>query len=175
MQQSSRLIFGDYLPDRQELQDEVDHKAYNMALVQTLFGGRFPQVPQYWTSIEQASLVKYFSNIFFAAKISIFNEFALVAESFGLNANEVAGMVLLDQRIGRSHWLVPGTDGKKGFSGSCFPKDINGYMHIAEDQGIQPLMAQASWVTNLKVRPERDWERLAGRAVSIDFEEKKKQ
>jgi UDP-glucose 6-dehydrogenase len=166
MQQSSRLIFGDYLPDRQELQDEVDHKAYNMALVQTLFGGRFPQVPQYWTKMETASLVKYCSNVFFANKISIFNEFAQVAEAYGVDPMELIGMVLLDQRIGRSHFQVPGHDGKKGYGGSCFPKDVNGYIHIAGDKGVHPKMAIAGWYKNLEVRPEKDWEQLKGRAVS---------
>ena len=172
-QQANRLIFGDYRPERPPIGDEVDYKAYNMALIQVLFKGRFPAVEPIWTTIEEASLIKYCTNVFFANKISLFNEFALIAEQYGVDPMSLIGHVLLDQRIGRSHFQVPGHDGKRGFGGHCFPKDINGYMHIAEDVKVQPLMAQATWVTNTKVRPERDWEADKGRAVSTDFEEKK--
>jgi UDPglucose 6-dehydrogenase len=172
-QQTSRLIFGDYRSDEPVALDVVDAKTYNVAMIDHLFTGRFPAVPQIWTSIEEASLIKYCTNVFFAAKVSLFNEFAMVAAKYGVDFQQLIGHVLLDQRIGRSHFQVPGHDGKFGFGGHCFPKDLNGFMHIAEDVDIQPLMAQAAWVTNTKVRPERDWEADKGRAVSTDFEEKK--
>ena len=82
-------------------------------------------------------------------------------------------------------WAVPGPDGKKGFGGSCFPKDINGIIAFAKalrldnDPHFNPfkessncgrkLLAtntlEGAWKTNLKVRPEKDWEQLKGRAV----------
>jgi UDPglucose 6-dehydrogenase len=96
------------------------------------------------------------------------NEFAQVAEAFDLEPNEVIGKVMLDQRIGRSHWMVPGHDGKRGFGGHCFPKDINGYLHIARELGVDPLIGQAAWDKNLEVRPEQDWKEDKGRAVSND-------
>ena len=169
MQQSSRFIFGDYVPDTTATTDMVDAYDANITQINTLFSARFPQVPIIWTTARQASLVKYFSNVFFATKISIFNEFAQISEALGLNADEVAGMVLLDQRIGRSHWQVPGHDGHKGFGGSCFPKDIQGYITSARDLGVAPMLALAAWHKNLEVRPEQDWNKLVGRAVSEDF------
>ena len=42
-----------------------------------------------------------------------------------------------DQRIGDSHLNVPGPDGKLGFGGSCFPKDINAFMSFAKSVGIK--------------------------------------
>jgi len=160
-QQTNRLIFGSSGGDQ----------PYGSITIKELFAARFPQVPVYWTSFEEASLIKYFTNVFFATKISLMNEFAQIAESYGLrNFDSVMGKVLLDQRIGRSHWQVPGHDGGRGFSGSCFPKDINGYLHIARQQGVDPKMGQAAWDKNLEVRPERDWEQLTGRAVSKEDE-----
>ena len=35
--------------------------------------------------------------------------------------------VKCDQRIGESHCQVPGSDGKLGFGGTCFPKDLNAF------------------------------------------------
>lgn len=172
-QQTNRLIFGEHLPDRKILTPEVSAKEENHEKITVLFEGRFPRVPQIWVSMAEASLIKYCTNVFFANKISIMNEFALIADAYDVDPMQLIGHILLDQRIGRSHFQVPGHDGKPGFGGHCFPKDINGYIHIAEDVGIQPLMAQAAWVTNITVRPERDWEADKGRAVSKDFEEEK--
>lgn len=139
-----------------------------MTAVENLFTERFPQVPVYWCRFEEASLIKYFTNVFFCVKISLMNEFAQMAEAFGLVPDEVIGKVLLDQRIGRSHFKTPGHDGKKGFGGHCLPKDLNGYMHIAQSLGVTPTVARAAWAKNLEVRPEKDWENDKGRAVSTN-------
>ena len=61
---------------------------------------------------------------------------------------------------------MPGPDGKPGFSGSCFPKDLNGLMYLAMSLGVEPKTMDGAWETNLKVRPGKDWEQLKGRAVT---------
>ena len=81
---------------------------------------------------------------------------------FGLTSYES----LYDKRLGESHWQVPGPDGKKGFGGSCFPKDIQALIMYAKELGINPSVLLGVWEKNLDVRPERDWEALKGRAVS---------
>lgn len=169
-QQQNRLIFGDYVPDDEATTALVEAYGTNITQINTLFSNRFPLVPTIWTTMRQASLVKYFTNIFFATKISLMNEFAQISEALGEDANTTIELMLLDQRIGRSHWQVPGHDGRRGFGGSCFPKDINGYISIARELGVAPFLAIAAWEKNLEVRPEKDWEKLVGRAVS---EEKK--
>ena len=49
---------------------------------------------------------------------------------------------------------------------NCFVKDINGFIKIAESMGVSAVMARAAWNVNLDMRPEKDWEKLVGRAVS---------
>ena len=154
--QQSRIIIG--VPDDSEGAEERQ--------IEGMFKTRFPYVPLVFVGWDEASLIKYFTNVFFCTKIALFNEFAQIAEKLGLDPNQVAGEVLNDGRIGRSHWQVPGHDGRRGFGGSCFPKDINGYMKFAREYGILPTVAQAAWEKNLEVRPEKDWEKLKGRAVS---------
>lgn len=165
-QQQNRLIFGDYISEDSATTELVEAYDTNITQINTLFSNRFPLVPTIWTTMRQASLVKYFTNIFFATKISLFNEFAQISEALGEDANTTTELVLLDQRIGRSHWQVPGHDGRRGFGGSCFPKDVNGYISIARELGVAPFLARAAWEKNLEVRPEKDWEKLVGRAVS---------
>ena len=71
-----------------------------------------------------------------------------------------------DHRIGDSHLHVPGPDGRLGFGGTCFPKDINALILYAKEKGITMNVLEAAWKTNLEVRPEEDWKDLKGRAVS---------
>ena len=72
--------------------------------------------------------------------------------------------------MGHSHIAVPGPDGKNGFGGSCFPKDIQAMIRFSEELGLSSSVLKGAWETNLTVRPERDWEKLKGRAV-IEEEE----
>ena len=59
-----------------------------------------------------------------------------------------------------------GPDGKPGFGGSCFPKDINALIRVAKDKlDLYPNTLIGAWETNCEVRPEKDWEELKGRAV----------
>ena len=76
----------------------------------------------------------------------------------------VEGFVM-DNRVGSSHTDVPGHDGKFGFGGSCFPKDIQALIKFSKSLNIDSKVIEAAWETNLKVRPEKDWEKLKGRAV----------
>ena len=75
---------------------------------------------------------------------------------------------LRDGRIGHSHLNVPGHDGKFGFGGSCFPKDIQAMIEFGDSLGVNMRVLKAAWETNLKVRPEQDWKELKGRAVVDD-------
>ena len=82
--------------------------------------------------------------------------------------DKVIEYALYDQRIGRTHFSTPGPDGRKGFGGSCFPKDLNALIYVAKSLGVNPAVLSATWEKNIEVRPERDWEQLKGRAISED-------
>jgi len=53
-----------------------------------------------------------------------------------------------------------------GYGGTCFPKDVNALITYAESQGTRMNTIEGGWKTNLEVRPEKDWEKMKGRAVS---------
>ena len=162
-QQSNRIIIGTRhgCTEPLHLQDRV---------LLNLFELRFPAVPLYWVSYTEASLTKYLTNSFFCSKISMLNEFAQVCEGYGLDFNSVFAKVMLDTRIGRSHFQVPGHDGRKGWSGHCFPKDLQGFMEIARDVGVKSTVCEAVWEKNLEVRPTllAELEEMKGRAISDD-------
>ena len=69
-----------------------------------------------------------------------------------------------DGRVGHSY-QVPGPDGKLGFGGSCFPKDIQALINFGDSVSVNLNVLKGAWETNLKIRPEKDWEKLLGRAI----------
>jgi len=118
------------------------------------------------TTFESAELIKYMTNTFFATKVSFLNEMKQIsdAESWSVWEDVKEGF-LRDGRVGHSHMNVPGPDGKSGFGGSCFPKDIQAMITHGASLGIDMKVLKGAWEKNLEVRPERDWEKLKGRAV----------
>lgn len=118
------------------------------------------------TTFESAELIKYMTNTFFATKVSFLNEMKQIsdAESWSVWEDVKEGF-LRDGRVGHSHMNVPGPDGKSGFGGSCFPKDIQAMITHGASLGVDMKVLKGAWEKNLEVRPERDWEKLKGRAV----------
>ena len=76
------------------------------------------------TNFESAELIKYMANTFFATKISFLNDMKLLSDKSNANWEDVIEGFVRDGRIGHSHLIVPGHDGRYGFGGVCFPKDI---------------------------------------------------
>jgi len=75
----------------------------------------------------EASYVKYAINAFLAMKVTFFNQLhdAMSDDEFNINPIRVLKTLGAEQRLGGTHWRVPGPDGKKGFGGACFPKDVS--------------------------------------------------
>lgn len=82
------------------------------------------------TNASSAEMIKYASNAFLATKISFINEVANLCEKVDADVTKVAEGVGLDKRIG-PHFLRAGV----GYGGSCFPKDTEAFIHIADRLG----------------------------------------
>lgn len=82
------------------------------------------------TDIKSAEMIKHASNSFLAAKISFINAIANICDKVGADVVDVAKGMGLDKRISRD-FLNAGI----GFGGSCFPKDLAAFIHIAEKIG----------------------------------------
>lgn len=82
------------------------------------------------TNIKSAELIKHASNSFLATKISFINSVANVCERTGADITKVAYGMGLDERIGKG-FLEAGI----GYGGSCFPKDVDAFMHISGKLG----------------------------------------
>ena len=155
----SRIILG----GKKNLTDKVEN----------LFNSRFKNKHIIKTDFKTAELIKYMNNNFFAAKVSLMNEFKLVCDAIGANWEDALHGFSSDGRIGDSHLNVPGHDGKLGFGGTCFPKDVKSFLIFSESLKINLNTISGAWKTNIEIRPEKDWEKKIGRAVSFDPEKNK--
>jgi UDPglucose 6-dehydrogenase len=71
----------------------------------------------------------------------------------------------LDDRITTSHSIVPGHDGRHGFGGTCFPKDMASLRHQIQTNDLQSFIIDAAIERNETIdRPEKDWTDDIGRA-----------
>ena len=141
---------------------ESKHTEKVAELFRTRFGYSTPTIQ---TNFETAEFIKYMNNCYFATKVSFMNEMRLIADKSNVDWQTAVDGFVRDGRVGHSHLQVPGPDGRFGFGGSCFPKDIQAMMTYATELGIEPCVLSGAWNTNLNVRPERDWEKLLGRAI----------
>lgn len=82
------------------------------------------------TDPASSETIKYACNAFLAAKVSFVNAIANLCAAVGADAVDVIRGMSYDKRIGGDH-LAPGP----GWGGSCFPKDTNALIRIADDHG----------------------------------------
>ncbi len=110
---------------------------------------------------EVAEMMKYVSNCYLATKVTLFNELDEICKAADIDLAQVVKVLDYDKRIGKTHMKVPGPDGKHGFGGSCFPKDINALIAFAREKGVDPMVLDTVWTKNLLVREEQEWTKLA--------------
>jgi UDPglucose 6-dehydrogenase len=146
--------------------------------VKRFYEQAFLDVPIVKTTATTAEMVKYVTNVHLAVKVSLANELHQVCEALdaaggNVDYDRVVDIATADERLGATHWRVPGPmtasdtgEPAFGFAGSCFPKDLNALMAVARSLGVDPKVMAGAWAKNLEVRPQRDWEKLVGRAVS---------
>jgi len=96
------------------------------------------EAPMLFTGLESAELIKYASNAFLATKISFINEMSMLCEAVGADVHAVARGMGMDKRIGPK-FLHPGP----GYGGSCFPKDTQALVRIAQEHATSSRIVEA--------------------------------
>jgi UDPglucose 6-dehydrogenase len=96
------------------------------------------EAPILVTGLETAELIKYASNAFLATKISFINEMSTLCEAVNADVHDVAKGMGLDGRINRK-FLHPGP----GFGGSCFPKDAQALVRMAQEHEVSCRIVEA--------------------------------
>ena len=89
----------------------------------------------------EAELTKYMHNVFGAYKVTYFNACREYCEKMGGDWRRVHTGCLLSGYINDTHTFVPGPDGKRGYGGKCFPKDVNAFAKLTAGTPLGTLLA----------------------------------
>ena len=107
-----------------------------------------------YTDAKAASLIKYTINSFLATKVIFFNEMKNLFNSTDSSESWENFIKFLskDERIGSSHMMVPGHDGRFGFGGACLPKDTSAIISYAKSMNVDLNLINNAIKTNNKIR-----------------------
>lgn len=116
----------------------------NEVLIRELFRPIYPLNQQYnFLSIQAAEFTKLSVSGFLATKVSFMNDLSNVAESLGIDIEEVRVAMSMDERIG-THYLYPGC----GFGGSNFTRDILKLKEVVLETGNVNGLLDKIWDIN---------------------------
>jgi len=102
------------------------------------------EIPMLDTNIVNAELIKYANNSFLATKISFINTIANICNKIpGANIETIAKAIGTDPRIS-PYFLSAGP----GYGGSCFPKDILGFINFSKSLGYEPTLLESTNFVN---------------------------
>jgi len=105
----------------------------------------------------EASFFKYTVNNYLSMKVTFMNQLKKVMDDFGGSYNQLSRALMADARMGHSHMKIPGPDGKEGFGGACFPKDLSAFINFVDTKTDQ---SSEIWKTvqllNNEIRSEYD-------------------
>jgi len=99
-------------------------------------------VPLFEVTSNESEAIKLFQNGFSAVKIAYFNEIRSLADTLKLDWNRCLSALLAGGWINPMHTQVPGPDGKRGFGGTCLPKDLANLAECLFQAGRE------NWVTS---------------------------
>lgn len=84
----------------------------------------FPNKEKIFVSNMEAELAKYTHNCFGAMKVTYFNMIKRLCDAKEADFEKVKQAAKITGFLGEEHMQVPGHDGKLGFSGKCFPTNM---------------------------------------------------
>ena len=99
--------------------------------------------PKLQTNLESSELIKYAANAYLAMRLSFTNDIAALSEKANANVEQVLNGMGLDKRIGTA-FLKPGP----GWGGSCFPKDTNALVAIANGYDSKLPLVESAIASN---------------------------
>lgn len=139
-------------PDRQIVgvaKNTAKHRAAAKLVMRLL-----PKAPyQAITTSTEAELIKLFANAYGATKVVFFNMIYDVASRLRADYEQVRLGVGNDPRITTS-WTKVLSDGYRGYSGKCFPKDVGALIRFGQMKKHRLPLLEVADATNWKLLPK---------------------
>ena len=106
----------------------------------------------------EMEMLKMIKNTYLSTKISYFNEIYDLTNKIGLNYDAIIDLLKLDERIGPTHMKCPGFDNKRGYGGTCFPKDTLSFYYQFSNHNLHSQLLESNLSRNEYIdRVEKDW------------------
>lgn len=103
-----------------------------------------------------AEMFKSIRNSYMALKLIAFNQIYDVCEEAGVSYETMRDVLAGDPWIGDSHNVI-WHKGKRGFSGKCLPKDLDGLLTYCEKRGVPlPLFEMARKLNEKYLKEKRE-------------------
>lgn len=96
----------------------------------------------------EASMIKYGINSFLALKVAFMNQWKDLCDAVDADYDVVKVGVGSDPRIGGSHMMVPGPDGRRGFGSACFAKDLPAIINESMKVDSELSILRSAWNAN---------------------------
>lgn len=150
--------------------DEGPHQIKSRRMMQDLYASfNRHHARTVWMDVRSAELTKYAANAMLAARISFMNEIANLADALGADVDHIRRGIGADARIGHS-FLYAGC----GYGGSCFPKDTQALVRMAQHHGQSMSVVTATEQVNQRQKTllvdrlvERMGQDLSGRRIAV--------
>jgi len=131
-----------------------------------IFAPSLPNTEFIYTDRETAIMVKYTHNAWLATKVTFFHSLSQQMPGHS-NYNEMTDILAKFPNIGPSHMKVPNAEGGLGYSGFCFPKDMNAFgkfsnmnlIHKVIDTNEELIKKKEpnSWTSLKSIIPDEDY------------------
>lgn len=98
------------------------------------------EAPVFHVGIREAEITKFIDNSWHALKVAFANEVGRVCQNLDISAQQVHEIFVSDTKLNISaYYMRPGN----AFGGSCLPKDVRAFQHIAADVGANTHVVDA--------------------------------
>ena len=108
----------------------------NVRKIQNFYSSYYSNAIISICSSDESETMKLCCNAFYASKIQLFNEIYFFCKKSNIQYENVKKMMLNNNWINPMHTNVPGHDGKLGFGGKCFPKDLVALINFCKKKKI---------------------------------------
>ena len=84
---------------------------------------------------EEAELVKYYNNCFYALKVAFVNQIYDLCQKLNVNYDVVKDCAKAEPMMGTNHFEVF-HKGFRGYGGKCLPKDVRSLIKLGDEIGV---------------------------------------
>lgn len=106
-------------------------------------------IPASFTTLEEASMIKYVHNSWLATKVAFFHELKTTLPD-NVDYDTITSVLGKFRRIGPDMMKTPNNNGSLGFSGACFPKDVKALTKVVNHSILNTVNETNNKLNKLK-------------------------